>query len=138
MTRNLKIIITIGIVLIGIVIGITSTGLNYKIYKFVDHKILGLVSRVKTCAEKEGTEGLQALIKTGRCVPVSEEEFYQKPDRNPCAVCINGCDICPAGCEECLIGIEKKEKDPSMKWYYNPDNFNGTNRQVEIETDTLK
>jgi len=121
MTRNLKIIIIIGIVLIGIVIGITSTGLNYKIYKFVDHKILDSISRVKKCAEMEGIVGLKALIKTGRCVPVSEEESYQKPERNPCAVCINGCDICPAGCKECLIGIEKKEKDPNMKWYYSSD-----------------
>lgn len=40
---------------------------------------------------------------------------------NPCAVCINGCDTCPEGCEECLIGIEKKIKDPNLKWYYSPD-----------------
>jgi len=37
---------------------------------------------------------------------------------HPCAVCINGCDTCPEGCDECLIGIEKKLKDPNMKWYY--------------------
>ena len=42
-------------------------------------------------------------------------------NNNPCAVCIDGCDTCPEGCEECLIGIEKKLKDPSMKWYYNPE-----------------
>lgn len=40
---------------------------------------------------------------------------------NPCVVCLNGCDACPEGCDECLIGIEKKLKDPNMKWYYNPD-----------------
>jgi len=40
---------------------------------------------------------------------------------NPCAVCINGCDTCPEGCDECLIGIEKKLKDPNLKWYYNPE-----------------
>ena len=39
---------------------------------------------------------------------------------NPCAVCINGCDTCPVGCEECLTSIEKKLKDPNMKWYYSP------------------
>jgi hypothetical protein len=49
--------------------------------------------------------------------------LYSKPmvGENPCAVCANGCDTCPEGCEECLIGIEKKEKDPNLKWYYNPD-----------------
>ena len=41
--------------------------------------------------------------------------------KNPCAICINGCNVCPEGCDECLIGIEKKLKDPNMKWYYNPD-----------------
>ena len=40
---------------------------------------------------------------------------------NPCIVCINGCDTCPEGCEECLIGIEKKLKDPNLKWYYSPE-----------------
>jgi hypothetical protein len=40
---------------------------------------------------------------------------------HPCAVCINGCDTCPEGCDECLIGIEKKLKDPNLKWYYSPD-----------------
>ncbi|MBU2539559.1 hypothetical protein KJ786_00125 [Patescibacteria group bacterium] len=42
---------------------------------------------------------------------------------NPCAVCINGCDTCPEGCDECLIGIEKKLKDPNMKWYYSPERW---------------
>ena len=40
---------------------------------------------------------------------------------NPCVVCINGCDTCPEGCDECLVGIEKKLKDPNMKWYYHPE-----------------
>jgi hypothetical protein len=58
---------------------------------------------------------------------------------NPCAVCFKGCDTCPEGCDECL-NSKKREIDPSpnWKWYYNPDNFNGENHQIEIETDTLK
>ena len=49
-------------------------------------------------------------------------DFAPCPEaENPCAVCINGCDTCPEGCDECLIGIEKKLKDPNMKWYYNPN-----------------
>ena len=49
--------------------------------------------------------------------------LYPEPTavENPCMVCINGCDTCPEGCDECLIGIEKKLKDPNMKWYYNPE-----------------
>lgn len=63
-----------------------------------------------------------------------KNDCYSKivTNNNPCAVCINGCDTCPEGCEECLIGIEKKLKDPSMKWYYNPNTFDG-NRQIEVK-----
>ena len=42
-------------------------------------------------------------------------------ETDSCAVCINGCNACPEGCDECLIGIEKKLKDPNLKWYYSPD-----------------
>lgn len=52
---------------------------------------------------------------------IPSEVYIRQEMENPCAVCINGCDTCPEGCEECLIGIEKKEKDPNMKWYYNPE-----------------
>lgn len=98
MTKNLKIIIIIGAILIGGVIGLTANTWGFDINEFIKERI--------------------------------------KSD--PCLVCSNGCDTCPEGCEECLIGIGKKEKDPNMKWYYNPDNFNGGNRQVEIETGSLK
>ncbi len=52
-----------------------------------------------------------------------KNDCYSKiiTNNNPCTVCINGCDTCPEGCKECLIGIEKKLKDPNMKWYYNPE-----------------
>jgi len=64
-------------------------------------------------------------------------EVYLKD--NPCTVCSEGCDTCPEGCEPCL-NSKKREIDPSpnWKWYYNPDNFNGGNRQIEIETDPTK
>jgi len=49
-------------------------------------------------------------------------DFAPCPEvENPCMVCINGCDTCPEGCDECLIGIEKKLKDPNLKWYYHPE-----------------
>lgn len=53
---------------------------------------------------------------------VERSEFKTTIDNaNPCMVCINGCDTCPEGCDECLIGVEKKLKDPNMKWYYHPE-----------------
>jgi hypothetical protein len=48
---------------------------------------------------------------------------YRQVKLSSAADCSNGCDVCPVGhiaYEDCIRSIGKKEKDPNMKWYYNP------------------
>jgi len=101
MTRNKKIIIGILIVVVGWV-GFRTAVVSYSFYQ--DGWRLGDWQK----AIEEVSDYIKYRIK--------EEQKI-----NPCAVCIDGCDVCPEGCDECLIGIEKKLKDPNLKWYYSPE-----------------
>ena len=107
MTGNKKIIIGILIVVIGWICFRTAI-VSYSLYQ--DGWRLGNIS----------WEDINELGKTIIKTVIIPSEVYITSE-NPCVVCVNGCDTCPEGCDECLIGIEKKLKDPNMKWYYNPD-----------------
>ncbi|MFH1036477.1 MAG: hypothetical protein V1756_00200 [Patescibacteria group bacterium] len=107
MTKNKKIIIGILIVVIGWICFRTAI-VSYSFYQ--DGWRLGNIS----------WEDINELGKTIIKTVIIPSEVYITSE-NPCVVCVNGCDTCPEGCDECLIGIEKKLKDPNMKWYYDPD-----------------
>jgi len=109
MTRNKKIIIGILIVVIGWICFRTVV-VSYSFYQ--DGWRLGNISW------EDINELGKTIIKT---IIIPSEVYITSEIENPCTVCINGCDTCPEGCDECLIGIEKKLKDPNMKWYYSPE-----------------
>jgi len=109
MTRNKKIIIIVVVLMVGWICFRTAI-VSYSLYQ--DGWRLGDLQW------EDINELGKTIIKT---VIIPSEVYITRETENPCAVCVNGCDICPEGCEECLIGIEKKLKDPNMKWYYSPD-----------------
>ena len=77
-------------------------------------------------------------LTTGKVEGAMSYSTGSKIKNNPCAVCIDGCDTCPEGCEECLMGIWKKEMDPNMKWYYNPEHLYPIKPKLYLEPDGIE
>ena len=77
-------------------------------------------------------------LTTGKVEGAMSYSTGSKIKNNPCAVCIDGCDTCPEGCEECLMGIWKKEIDPNMKWYYNPEHLYPIKPKLYLEPDEVE